>query len=75
MTVENKIEPKTVEFCNVPNGEVFIHDDVYYLAIEELRDSWGDCKNAVDLNDGEPTCFDCDEEVIWVKATLTVENR
>ena len=76
MTVENKIETKTVEFYEVPNGEVFMHDDKCYLAIEELRsDSWGNFKNAVDLSDGELVYFDSDEEVIWVKATLIIESR
>ena len=75
MIVNDKPRTNEVKFCDVPNGEVFMEDDVYYLAIEEIIDDWGDCKNAVNLTDGEVTYFDCDKMVILVKATLTVENR
>ena len=75
MIVNDKSKTKEVKFCDVPNGEVFMEDGAYYLAIEEIHDEFGDCKNAVNLNYGEVTYFDCDEMVVWVKATLTVENR
>ena len=71
MIVNDKSKTREVKFCDVPNGEVFMEDGVYYLAIENL----GDCKNAVNLNEGEVTHFDCGEMVVWVKATLTVENQ
>ena len=75
MIVNDKSRTREVKFCNVPNGEVFMEDDAYYLAIEGIHDDLGNCKNAVNLNDGEATYFRCDELVVWVKATLTVENR
>ena len=75
MIVNDKSKTREVKFCDVPNGEVFMEDGVYYLAIEGIYDNLGDCKNAVNLNEGEVTYFDCNEMVIWVKATLTVENR
>ena len=75
MIVNDKTTIREVKFCDVPNGEVFIEDGVYYLAIEGIHDNLGDCKNAVNLNYGEVTYFDCDERVVWVKATLTVESR
>ena len=75
MIVNDKPKTGEVKFCDVPNGEVFMKDGAYYLAIEEIIDDWGDCKNAVSLNNGEVTCFDCNDMVIWVKATLTVENQ
>ena len=75
MIINDKPKTREVKFCDVPNGEVFMEDDVYYLAIEGIHDDLGDCKNAVNLNDGEVTYFGCDEMVVWVKATLTVENR
>lgn len=75
MIVDDKPKTRKVKFCDVPNGEVFMEDDVYYLAIEGVHDNLGDCKNAVNLSDGEITYFECDEMVVWVKATLTIENR
>ena len=75
MIVNNKIKAMKVKFCDVPSGEVFMEDDEYYLAIERIHDDLGNCKNAVNLNDGEVTYFGRDEMVIWVKAILTVENR
>ena len=76
MIVNDKSKTMEVKFCDVPNGEVFMKDGAYYLAIEGIIDDWGDCCiNAVNLTKGEVTCFDCNDMVIWVKATLTVENR
>ena len=75
MIVNDKSKTMEVKFCDVPNGEVFMKDGVYYLAIEGIYDNLGDRNNAVNLNDGEVTYFGGDEIVIWVKATLTVENR
>ena len=75
MIINDKPRTREVKFCDVPNGEVFMEDGVYYLAIEGIYDNLGDCKNAVNLTEGEVTYFDCNEMVIWVKATLTVENR
>ena len=75
MIVNDKSKTMKVKFCDVPNGEVFMEDGVYYLAIEEIFDDLGYRKNAVNLTVGEVTYFDCNEMVIWVKATLTVENR
>ena len=75
MIVNDKPKTREVKFCNVPNGEVFMEDGVYYLAIEEIYDNLGNCKNAVNLNDGEITYFEHNEMVVWVKTTLTVENR
>ena len=76
MIVNDKSKTREVKFCDVPNGEVFMEDGAYYLAIEEIYDNLENCKsNAVNLNDGEVIYFDCNEMVIWVKATLTVENR
>ena len=75
MIVNDKSKTMEVKFCDVPNGEVFMEDGAYYLAIEGILDDLGYRKNAVNLTDGEVTYFECDEMVIWVKATLTVENR
>ena len=75
MIINDRPKTREVKFCDVPNGEVFMEDDVYYLAIEGILDDLGYRKNAVNLTDGEVTYFECDEMVIWVKATLTVENR
>ena len=75
MIVNDKPKTREVKFCNVPNGEVFMEDGVYYLAIEEIYDNLGNCKNAVNQNDGEITYFEHNEMVVWVKTTLTVENR
>ena len=75
MIVNDKSKTREVKFCDVPNGEVFMEDGVYYLAIREIFDDLGRRKNAVNLTDGEVTYFDCGEMVVWVKATLTVENQ
>jgi hypothetical protein len=75
MVVNVKPKTREVKFCDVPNGEVFMEDGVYYLPIEEVYDNLGNCKNAVNLNDGEITYFEYNEMVVLVKATLTVENR
>ena len=75
MIVNDKSKTREVKFCDVPNGEVFMEDGVYYLAIEEILDDLGCRQNAVNLTEGKVTYFDCNEMVIWVKATLTVENR
>ena len=75
MIVNDKSKTMEVKFCDVPNGEVFMRDGAYYLAIEGILDDLGFRKNAVGLTEGEVTYFDCNEMVIWVKATLTVENR
>ena len=75
MIINDRPKTREVKFCDVPNGEVFMEDGVYYLAIEGILDDLGYRKNAVNLTDGEVTYFECDEMVIWVKATLTVENR
>ena len=75
MIVNDKSKTREVKFCDVPNGEVFMEDGAYYLAIEGILDDLGYRKNAVNLTEGEVTYFDCNDMVIWVKATLTVENR
>ena len=75
MIVNDKSKTMEVKFCDVPNGEVFMEDGVYYLAIEGILDDLGYRKNAVNLTGGQVTYFDYNEMVIWVKATLTVENR
>ena len=75
MIVNDKSKTREVKFCDVPKGEVFIEDGAYYLAIKGFFDDLGYRKNAVNLTEGEVTYFDCNEMVIWVKATLTVENR
>lgn len=75
MIVNDKSKTREVKFCDVPNGEVFMEDGAYYLAIEGILDDLGFRKNAVSLTEGEVTYFDCNDMVIWVKATLTVENR
>ena len=75
MIVNDKTTIREVKFCDVPNGEVFMEDGAYYLAIEGILDDLGYRKNAVNLTEGQVTYFDCNEMVIWVKATLTVENR
>ena len=75
MIINDRPKTREVKFCDVPNGEVFMEDDVYYLAIEEILDDLGYRKNAVNLTEGQVTYFDCNDMVIWVKATLTVENR
>ena len=75
MIVNDKSKTRGVIFGDVPNGEVFMEDGAYYLAIEEIIDERGSCKNAVNLTDGEVTSFNCNEMVIWVKATLTVESK
>ena len=49
MIVNDKSKTMEVKFCDVPNGEVFMEDDVYYLAIEGIHDDLGDCKNAVTI--------------------------
>ena len=75
MIINDKPRTREVKFCDVPNGEVFMEDGAYYLAMEGILDDLGYRKNAVNLTEGEVTYFDCNEMVIWVKATLTVENR
>ena len=75
MIVQDKTEPKKVEFWTIPNGDVFMYNDVYYLAIDELEDSRRSEKNAVDLKDGEATHFGSNDMVVWVKATLVIEGR
>ena len=64
MIVNDKSKTMEVKFCDVPNGEVFMEDGVYYLAIEEVYDNLGDCKNAVNLNDGEITYSEYNEMVV-----------
>ena len=75
MIINDRPKTREVKFCDVPNGEVFMEDGAYYLAIEGILDDLGYRKNAVNLTEGQVTYFDCNEMVIWVKATLTVENR
>ena len=75
MLFDNKVIPKTVDFCDVPNGEVFTHRGTCYLAIDDVEDGHGNDKNAIDLSNGEAVYFESYDQVIWVKATLTIENR
>ena len=77
MNIEDKNANSTIEFCNVPSGEIFLYEDSYYLAIDPLEDGYGNEVNAINLSDGDGggTYFDEDTEVLWVKATLTIENR
>lgn len=75
MIIQDKIKPEEVEFCTVPNGDVFMYSDVYYLAIDDLKDRRGNEKNAIDLEDGEAIHFDGGVMVVWVKATLVIESQ
>ena len=77
MQVDNKIGNGEIKFHRVPNGEIFLYEDAYYLAIDSLEDSRGDTINAINLSEGngEGTEFDDGTEVLWVRATLTIENR
>lgn len=77
MQNENKVGNGEIEFERVPNGEVFLYEDEYYLAIDVLVDDCGNRVNAINLSDGngEATFFDDDTPVLWVRSTITVESR
>ena len=61
MIVNDKSKTMEVKFCHVP---VFMEDGVHYLAIEEVYDNLGNCKNAVNLNDGEITYSEYNKMVV-----------
>ena len=77
MNIENKISNKTIEFSSVPNGEIFLYDEDYFLAIETLEDDCCNRVNAINLSegDGQASYFDDDAMVLWVKSTITIESR
>ena len=77
MQIDNKIGNGEIEFHRVPNGEIFLYDDEYFLAIDILEDDCGNRVNAINLSDGDGQAnfFDDDDMVLWVKSTITVESR
>lgn len=77
MNIENKNGDGTITFDHVPNGEIILYDDKYFLVIGCLEDNYGNSVNAIDLSDGdgEGIYFDDDDRVLLVKATLVIESR
>lgn len=77
MNIENKIGDGMVTFDSVPNGEIILYEDNYFLVIDCLEDNYGNKVNAIDLSDGdgEGIYFGDNDRVLLVKATLTVESR
>lgn len=64
---------RDIPFKMIAIGEVFSWDDALYMATHEATStSTGELYNAVNLADGESTCFDDDEVVFPVKAQLVI---
>ena len=77
MQIDNKIRNGEIEFHRVPNGEIFLYYDEYFLAIDILKNDYGNRVNAINLSDGDGRAnfFDDDDMVLWVKSTITIESR
>lgn len=64
---------RKIPFKMVALGEVFSWDGALYMATHEATStSTGELYNAVNLADGESTCFDEDAVIIPVKAQLVI---
>ena len=76
MKIVNKTQCKV--FGDLSIAEVFMNPerDTTFIAIEDCRSDYsGAFCNAIDLETGCIVCFDDDEEVVPVSATLTIESE
>ena len=76
MEIEKKIT-KTVTFCTLNTGDVFLYDDDVYMVVDRdfgLGDHHSYDGYAISLDSGWHYGFDDDEEVIKVSAKLTITD-
>lgn len=73
MKITDRIKRKETDFYYVEAGTVFKYDKDYYMATEEITDSYEDIYNCVNLDSGELYHFDNDNKVELLEAELIVK--
>ena len=73
MKITDRIKRKETDFYYVEAGTVFKYDKDYYMATEEITDSYEDTYNCVNLDSGELYHFDNDNKVEVLEAELIVK--
>ena len=74
MKITKKFIDGLVEFQELKQGAVFIHDGMAFMKIQEFTPEEGDVVNAIYMADGDITCFEWDTKVKPVKnAELIIE--
>lgn len=73
MKITDRIKRKETDFYYIEAGTVFKYDKDYYIATEEITDSYEDTYNCVNLDSGELYHFDNDNKVEVLEAELIVK--
>ena len=73
MKVIDRLKRKETAYRYVDAGVVFKYEYEYYMATEELTDSYDDVYNCVNLGNGELYSFDNDTMVEVLEAELIVK--
>ena len=73
MKITDRFKRKETAFRYVNGGVVFKYENKYYMATEEITDSYEDTYNCVNLDDGEMLSLDSDIMVEVVDAEMIVK--
>lgn len=73
MKITDRIKRKETAYSYVDAGAVFRYENGYYMATEEITDSYDDNYNCVDLVSGELYSLDSDTMVEVLEAELVVK--
>ena len=73
MKITDRIKRKETDFYYVEAGTVFKYDKDYYMATEEITDSYEDTYNCMNLDSGELYHFDNGTKVELLEAELIVK--
>lgn len=73
MRIVNTKQKRDVTFNDLRVGQVFIYHDYYYMVICSEAEEGNEEINAVELTQGELTCFAGYEEIELVDAELIIK--
>lgn len=73
MKITDKFKRKETAYRNVGVGAVFKYENEYYMATEEIEDSYEDVYNCVKLESGELYSLDNDTMVEVLDAEMIVK--
>lgn len=63
-----------ITFEDIPQGELFMYEEDLYMKTSSVEEINYGVVNAVDVSSGELQCFDDNEEIERVRASLTITN-
>ena len=73
MKIKDEMKP-TLTFRDLESGDCFKYLGHHFLKMDSIYDEGGEVRyNAVLLEDGDPTYFTGDEEVIFIEAEFVIK--